>query len=187
MDRRTSRTGRAIIATASVAVLAPLGSGHAPGTASVTGATPAERRVVTWVVERFDEAGLTLPTLAIAFHADPAGCHGNSGLFREGRLDVCTRGKTVAYQRNVVMHELAHAWSALNLTHAEIVSFTDARALSSWNDPSVPWGYRGFEQAAEVITWGIGDRAIAPLIPGDPDEDELGAAFELLTGRAPRP
>jgi hypothetical protein len=183
------RSNRRLVRVLTVAmaslVLASPGGSDARGGTRLVGATGAEQRVVAWVLDRYAEARLDLPPLTIAFHATPAGCGGNSGYFLDDRLDVCLAGQTLEYQRNVVMHELAHAWCVAHVAAARRRAFMAARGLRSWNDPSTPWGYRGFEQAAEVITWGIGDREIPPLIPGDPTDHELASAFEILTGERP--
>jgi hypothetical protein len=147
------------------------------------GGTPAQRAVVGWAVERYVRAGMPLPSLDVRFHDDPAGCGGNSGFYANGLLDVCVPGDS-PYARNVVVHELAHAWCEAHLAPQAIDRFLRLRGLRAWNDPDDPWGVRGTEQAAEVITWAVGDRAIEPLIPGDAlGPRALRAAFVTLTGR----
>jgi hypothetical protein len=186
MDLNRTAT-RVASAVAVVFTLAPLGPSRASAGIDVIGASPPERHVVSWVESRYDTASMELPALTVGFHASATACRGNSGLFLGDRLDVCTRGNALEYQRNVVMHELAHAWLDVHLSDATRRAFLAARGLSSWNDPGDAWGLRGFEQAAEVITWGIGDREIPPLIPGHPSDNDLAAAFAILTGHAPMP
>jgi len=64
--------------------------------------------------------------------------------------------------------------------------FLVSRGLRSWNASDEPWEHRGYEQAAEVLAWGLGERIITPSIP-DNDFEQLCDAFEFLTGVAPPP
>jgi hypothetical protein len=59
------------------------------------------------------------------------------------------------------------------------------RGIATWNDRSFDWKQRGTEQAAEIVTWGLGEGEIAPLLPDEVDDHELAALFKLLTGRRP--
>jgi len=43
----------------------------------------------------------------------------------------------------------------------------------------------GTEQAAEIITWGLGEGQISPLLPEATDAPTLARLYELLTGREP--
>ena len=152
----------------------------------LVGGTPFDHRLVDWALERYEAAGLELPPVEIHFHRDPAGCRGNSGFYDSGRLDVCSVDNTVAYSRKVVVHELAHAWSEAHLTAEDQGRFLNLRGLRSWNSREIPWGLRGSEQAAEVITWGVtAGVGVAVLMPGDDAPEQLRSAYELLTGRAP--
>jgi hypothetical protein len=153
---------------------------------SVVGGTAEQRAVVAWAVERYEAAGMRLPQVEIRFHADPVACGANSGYYAGGRLDVCVT-EISPYARNVVLHELAHAWCDRNLMASTIDRFLRLRGLRTWNDPRVAWGLRGTEQAAEIIAWAVGRLPIDPLVPGDgighrPDENELRAGFRVLTG-----
>jgi hypothetical protein len=58
------------------------------------------------------------------------------------------------------------------------------RGVQTWNDGDQPWGLRGYEQAAEVITWYIGP-GLTPLLPDHPDPAALQQAYRVLTGMAP--
>lgn len=166
---------------------AALWHGDVPASAgpiTVEGATQAQRALVEWALGRYRRAGLELPPVDVHFHADPAGCGGNSGFYASGRLDMCVTEIT-PYARNVIVHELAHAWSDRNLSAEERDRFLHFRHLTAWDSWDDPWAYRGTEQAAEIITWGVGDRAIPPLLEDDDDPEQLLAAYEVLTGGAP--
>ena len=168
-------------------VLAPAGASERPSAAGsrLVGGTPQEHLLVEWALERYEAAGLELPPLEIRFHRDPAGCVGNSGLYHSGGLDVCSADDTLAYSRKVVLHELAHAWSEGHLTAGDREEFLNIRDLRSWNSGEVPWGLRGNEQAAEIITWGLGEGEIAPMLPSPVDAEKLASLYEGLTGHAP--
>jgi hypothetical protein len=184
MDTRT-RTGARIVLLALAALTLAGGWDHPESkTASIglDGASPKQRAIVEWALGRYERAGLELPRIDIAFHADPAGCRGNSGFYSPGRLDVCSTDDR-DYARKVVVHELAHAWAAANLTADDRERFLGQQGLEEWSSWDVPWGMRGFERAAEIITWGVGDRSMRPLLP-DRDPDHLEVAYRMLTGRA---
>jgi hypothetical protein len=59
------------------------------------------------------------------------------------------------------------------------------RGIATWNDRSFDWKQRGTEQAAEIVTWGLGEGEIAPLLPEALDARALARLYELLTGRDP--
>jgi hypothetical protein len=182
---RTGRIGAVAVAAIAGAVALGVGVGAARGL-SVTAGTAEQRTVVAWAVESYHAAGMTLPAVEIRFHDRPAACGGNSGYYVAGRLDVCVPPIS-AYARNVVVHELAHAWCEGNLSPATIDRFLRLRGLATWNDARVALGLRGNEQAAEIIAWAVGDRTIEPLVPGDgvgdrPGAEELREGFRTLTG-----
>jgi hypothetical protein len=147
-------------------------------------ATSAQERIVRWAEGRFRLAGLALPPVEVYFHDDPAGCGGNSGYYIWGRLDLCAGEDDTPYVRGTIVHELSHAWLDLNVSVKTRSEFQRVRGLASWNDYRRPWGLRGCEQAAEVITWFLGP-GLTPLIPGHPDEADLDAGYRVLTGRVP--
>jgi hypothetical protein len=181
-----TRIGARILLLASIAAV--LGRAGVPAAArgtDVHGGTPAQRTLVEWALGQYHTAGLELPAVDVWFHADPEDCGGgNSGFYAGGRLDICVTEIT-PYARNVIVHELAHAWQDLNLDEADERRFLQLRNLTTWNSWDVPWAFRGTEQAAEILTWGVGDRAIPPLLEGDDDPEQLRAAYEMLTGSLP--
>jgi hypothetical protein len=152
---------------------------------SVAADTPRERELATWVLARYRSAGLELPAVEIEFHPDPSGCRDNSGFYRANHLDVCIADQADAYARRVLVHELAHAWSESSLTAADRARFLRLRGLDTWNSWDEPWGARGFEQAAEVLTWGVGDGATRILLPDHDDAASLTRAYLSLTGLQP--
>ena len=61
----------------------------------------------------------------------------------------------------------------------------DLRGIAAWNDRSFDWKERGTEQAAEIITWGLGEGEIAPLLPEITDPETLASLYRLLTDLEP--
>jgi len=186
MAAGTTLRGHRILAMAFIVPVIVIVAGVA-GTAArveVRGGTPDQMRTVEWAIDRFRVAGLTLPQLDVTYHGDPAGCAGNSGLYAVGHLDVCTGGKASSYARKTIVHELAHAWIDANVSAAGRSEFMRSRGLESWNDGGTPWGLRGSEQAAEVITWFVGP-GLTPMLPDHPDPAQLAVPYQVLTGTAP--
>jgi hypothetical protein len=168
-----------------------LGSG--PATAAVAirsdievqGATPEQLALARWTSRRFEIAGLVLPRVEIEFHVDPAGCSGHLGFARLGQVDICTV-LVNAMSRRALLHEMSHIWLDQNLDAEVREQFLELRDLPSWNASSEPWALRGYEQGAEIMAWALGERILTPQIP-DTDPGPIGAAYEVLTGRAFRP
>jgi hypothetical protein len=153
---------------------------------TVHGATAAEERAIDWALRRYQTAGLDgMPALEIFLHGSNDGCGGGIGLHFAGRIDLCTRDSSEPYQRKFALHEMAHAWTEANVDPALLERFMQDRGIAGWNDRSDPWKERGTEQAAEIITWGLGEGAIAPLLPETPDPETLARLYRLLTARDP--
>jgi hypothetical protein len=57
----------------------------------------------------------------------------------------------------------------------------EIRGIAAWNDRTYDWRDRG----TELITWGLGQGEIAPLLPEAVDVPTLAGLYELLTGREP--
>lgn len=150
----------------------------------VLGATSGQLEMARWAVGRFEAAGLEPPAVEIEFHGAQSGCGGHLGFARRGAVDVCNT-LVNAMARRTLLHEMSHTWLDENLDDATEARFLALRGLPSWNASSDPWRFRGYEQGAEIISWSIGERILMPQIP-DNDPSALAAAFEILTGIAPR-
>jgi hypothetical protein len=148
----------------------------------VRGATE-QLAMVRWAVERFEIAGLEPPVVEVAFHRGPSACGGHLGFARQGEIDVCTT-LVDACARRALLHEMGHIWLDQNLSDPERGRFLEVRGLHAWNDSSDAWGLRGYEQGAEIMAWGLGERILTPQIPGN-EPIQLARGFELLTGSAP--
>ena len=153
---------------------------------SIHGATATEERAIDWSIRRYREAGLDgMPNLDVYLHRSHTGCNGGIGLYHTGRIDLCSKASSEPYQRKFALHEMAHGWIAANVSGTVLDRFMDIREIAAWNDRSFDWKDRGTEQAAEIITWGLGEGEIAPLLPEATDAPALSRLYELLTGREP--
>ena len=150
---------------------------------------------LSWAMDRFEKAGLTLPPLEVTFHPDRTPCAGHRGTTTTTHLpitiSICIDHTDQTALRDILLHELTHAWDlgteALPPeTHAQ---FLQQRGLTDWNDQTQDWPYRGAEHAAEIITWGLRqtETGIATRIGsiGPQDTQSLTLAFETLTGIPP--
>ncbi len=153
-----------------------------PTETTVSGGTTEQYEIVTWSLQRFEDAGLDIPALEIHLHQDLAGCKGNRGIYNSGlqRIDVCVD------QRNVVLHEIAHAWNHENLSAAQRSEYVSVGGFGSWDDPDTPWSDKGSEDAADTIAWALLDEPITTFSADGPIA-RRAAAYLLLTGNhAPR-
>jgi hypothetical protein len=186
---RTFSNRIALIACLALATLA-FGSrtpvAPAPPALTLRGADAVEERTVDWAMRRFRVGGLEgLPPLEVVLHGSRTACDGYLGLFLAGRIDLCIEGLLEPYARKFALHEMAHAWIEANLPDEQLVRFLRIRGIATWNDQRLPWKERGAEQAAEIITWGLGEGEIAPVLPTPVDAETLASLYVLLTGRAP--
>lgn len=185
---RTLTTRIALIVCLAAAALAfgPKAPAQAPRPLTIAGATAAQEQAVDWAFHRYGEAGLRdLPPLKVHLHRSHDACQGGLGLYFAGGIELCTKDSSEPYQRKIALHEMAHAWTEANVPGDALQAFMQRQRVADWNDRSYPWKERGTEQAAEVITWGLGEGEIAPLLPVAPDAETLASLYEMLTGRAP--
>jgi hypothetical protein len=146
--------------------------------------SPSQFDLARWAVGRYERAGLRLPLVVVVLHDEESECHDRRGYYLGGRVDLCTGTRTDPQVRDTFLHELAHAWTDANLEHADAAAFMRLRGLRSWNSANVFWPVRGFEQAAEVISWTLGERVLSPEIP-DHEPAEMLVAYRVLTGDEP--
>ena len=96
-------------------------------------------------------------------------------------MDVCAT-LVNAMTRRALLHELSHVWLNQHASSWTRTTFVQVRELPSWNAHEDPWRLRGFEQAAETISWAIGERILSAQIP-DNDPEQMADAYEVLTGQ----
>lgn len=158
----------------------------APAPLVTSGADAADEAAVDWALHRFRVAGLRdLPPLEVHLHRTREACNGGLGLYYMNRIDLCTKGSSESYARKYALHEIAHAWAETNVDAGVMRRFMDVRGVEAWNDKRVPWKERGTEQAAEIITWGLGEGEIEPQLTEPLESKALAGLYELLTGGAP--
>lgn len=147
--------------------------------------TDDERQTVARSVGLFEQAGLRLPPLVVRV-GSPGGCSGRVAvhLHRDGisEIELCETGTTGL--EHILLHELGHAWVALNLDDEARQRFQEERGWEHWNHHSDDWNDRGTEQAAEVIKWGVNDR-VAPILIEHDGCDDLATSYRILTGVDP--
>ena len=149
-------------------------------------ADAAEEQAVDWALHRYRVAGLEdMPSLDVYLHRSHEACNEGIGLYHAGRIELCTRTLSEPNQRKFALHEMAHAWTEAHIEGAILNRFMEIRGIAHWNDRSEDWKDRGTEQAAEIITWGLGEGEIAPLLPETVDAPSLARLYELLTDREP--
>ena len=152
----------------------------------IHGADATQKRAIDWSIRRYREAGLDgMPDLEVYVHRSHEGCNGGLGLYHAGRIDLCTKESSGPYQRKWALHEMAHGWIETNVDGAVLNRFMVIRGIAAWNDRSYDWKQRGTEQAAEIVTWGLGEGEIAPLLPETTDPETLARLYRLLTARDP--
>ena len=151
--------------------------------------TAAQRELVSHAVDLFAEAGLPLPALVVHGTQDPSACAGHDGLHQPheqwSEVFLCTSAADEWFRR-VVLHELAHAWSTIGLSVERRTAFQVLRGWEHWSNHDVAeWSDNGTEQAAEIIAWGVSDKA-APTVQIDHDScAELRTGYRTLTGIEP--
>jgi hypothetical protein len=190
--RRTA-FGLGLLATVAVAADHPATRSAAPARPEtpapalvIVGGEPDDEAAVDWALHRYAAAGLEdMPPLEVHLHPSDEPCRGGLGLHHAGRIDLCTMDSSEPYARKYALHEMAHAWAGANVDEQVLARFMQARGLDAWNDRTFPWKERGIEQVAEVITWGLGEGEIQPLLPEATQTCELASLYELLTGRQP--
>jgi hypothetical protein len=152
----------------------------------IHGADAVQGRAIDWSIRRYREAGLDgMPDLEVYLHRSHEECNGGLGVYHAGRIDLCTATSSEPYQRKFALHEMAHGWIETNVDGAILHRFMITRGIAAWNDRSYDWKQRGTEQAAEIVTWGLGEGEIAPLLPETTDPETLARLYRLLTARDP--
>jgi hypothetical protein len=170
-------------AAAVMAVVAVLSAPPADAGIAVEGGTRTHHEMARWAIGRFEAEGFTLPDMEVRFHLDRTGCRDRMGYYADDAVDLCYVHLDLMASRTL-LHEMAHGWLEANLTTADRERFLRLRALDTWNDDRADWDARGYEQAAEILAWGLGDQRNdwLPMFPNN-SRHELVVAYEMLTGR----
>ena len=143
--------------------------------------------VFAWALGRYDTLGLELPPMTVTFHRERSSCSDLPGLWTSWddgmRIDICVGGNR--RRAHILLHELAHAWSADHLDQESRDAFVTRRGLPGWSEADVEYESRGMELAAWILVWGLEDRCEPSKYLLGIDDVDLAEEFEVLTGEAP--
>ena len=183
----TSRRGTAI-SVIGVLLAFSLGPPVTSGQSAIT-RDHQDAALFDWALDRFERAGLELPQLEVEFHDELEPCGGYYGSFTDRtplHVDICgfNGDRFLPMPKQMILHELGHAWLFANVDDPTIDSFLSFRGLDTWNDPTVDWSKRGFEHAAEVISWALDDSERRVFTITDSHPDVFAAAYQILTSRS---
>ncbi len=170
-------------------------------------AEPVHEQFARWLTERFLLGGIGPPEVAAVWFPPSPDCYEQDGLAiesdvryeRERAVVICFDERRVVSTTSesgwstpaltVGLHEFAHLWMRERLGPPTEDQFVHLVEATTWRDDEQSGLDRhsiGAEHAAYTIAWGLAGTADAryPLLP-PPSCEELGARYELLTGRAP--
>jgi hypothetical protein len=152
--------------------------------------TKSDAALTEWALGRFQQAGLELPPLIIAFHDHKQPCQGHVGLYSSGspaRIDLCgfNWDRFLITPKKTILHELGHAWAGATLTEDMREEFVQFRGLDTWGNDRFPWAEQGSEQAAQIIAWALLDGELVMASIKNSDPQSLVQAYELLTSLRP--
>lgn len=147
-------------------------------TTVVYGADPSQQAAIAWALQRYEDAGISLPTLEIYQHDSASSCDGYDGLFTPqesiDRIDLCT---DVVF---FVLHELGHAWEVNFASEGAREALLESYGGGEWSGSNVDYRERGEERAANVLAIGLIDVELDDA--GANASRELLDRFKLLTG-----
>ena len=148
--------------------------------------------MVEWALDRFDQAGLELPSrISFGFDPERSVCGGAAGICRPQHVPpetvICEPDDGFVAQqlgqRITLLHELAHLW---HWSQGDGTGWPDRQAIVGGvsANPDSPWADRTEERVAVAISWGLMDQYRRP-VRSDLACVELYEQFVGLTGRAP--
>lgn len=136
----------AVVVLALAAVTLQAGAG--PVTHS--GFDTAERRIVASAIARFEAASLDLPLTHVRKTTSEERCQPRGQAVNSWPVKMA---KICVVNEEVVVHELAHAWTFVHLTDDDRLDFALRRGTPTWRSREHPWIDRASEHAADIITW----------------------------------
>lgn len=140
--------GRGAVAAAALFILV-LATQFLFGPVATIGLTSDQRRVVADAEARFEEAGLRLPNVVVR-RGGIGDCDGRGYTVNTWPIKVVT---LCVVSEEVVVHELAHAWTYAHLDRGERQAWTERRGAATWSEKTYPWPERSAEHAADILTW----------------------------------
>lgn len=157
--------------------------------------SPGAEELVRRALTRFPAARLAAPEVAVvAFDeeihrqqcsSERWGLTLSAGSSSRIYLCFTVAGAPTAFQQQLLLHELAHAWLWQNLPGTTRQDFQALLHLRTWDARDVPWGRRGIEHAADVIVWGISQPPVESDLLAGRTCTQLTQAFRLLTHVSP--
>jgi hypothetical protein len=125
--------------------------------------------------------------MTVTFYRQRSRCSEFEGLWTSWddgmRIDMCVAGEKK--RKRILLHELAHAWVAVNLDQESREAFMARRGLPGWNGPGIERESQGIEMTAEIMMWGLDEHCEPSLWLETFDHRELTYEFQRLTGGAP--
>lgn len=174
------------------------GTVSAAGTSvEVWNGTPSLEGLAAWALQRYADAGLTVPRpTSLTFYPAADRCLGNlavAGGEANSEILLCFGAGLACpgsscppwsdMARTTMLHELAHTWMTQNLSDGRKAAYADMVGLR-WASDEDPWELRAIERAAVVIAWGLHPSAGLPR-PVEIPATALHREFRFLTGAPP--
>lgn len=147
--RLTRRLRRGLVAVVVVA-LSVMGLQALAGPVTHSGFSPEEERIVASAIARFEAASLDLPLTHVRKITLEDRCQPRGKALNIWPVKVA---KICVVQEDVVVHELAHAWTFVHLSGDDRLDFALRRGTPTWRSREHPWMDRASEHAADIITW----------------------------------
>lgn len=108
------------------------------------------QRIVGSAVSRFEAASLHLPMTHVRKATFGERCQPRGKAVNSWPLKVA---QICVVREEVIVHELAHAWTFVHLTDEDRFHFALRRGTPTWRSREHPWMDRASEHAADIITW----------------------------------
>lgn len=122
----------------------------AAGPVTHSGFAPEGDEVVQSAVARFEAAGLHLPLTHLRQVSFGERCRPRGKAMDTWPVKVA---EICVVHEEVVVHELAHVWTFVNLNDEERLDFAVRRGTPTWRSREHPWMDRASEHAADIMTW----------------------------------
>jgi hypothetical protein len=163
---------------------------------------PGTEDFVRWGLQRFDQAGLSIPHIgSMTFLIGKSACLGYFGFATTDPNDsisaiaLCNRADDICADaacdtwkpeyKAELLHEYAHVWINENVDDATRTEFLDLIGVPNWTDPEIPHNEQGTEYAANTIVCGLLDAEMPQPLAPDWNSQLKADAFTLLTGAEP--
>jgi len=160
--------------------LADTNTGERPqiDTTAVYGADSDQRAAIAWALQRYEDAGISLPILEIYQHDSKSSCGEYAGLFTPqesiDRIDLCTDNMYI------VLHELGHAWQMNFASEGVMKALLESYGDGELSGSDAAYRTRDEERAANVLAIGLIDVEMDDA--GANLNRQLLDRFKLLTG-----